>query len=208
MTDVATWLADGISALALAVACGAAIWARAQAVEARRQREIAAQRHHLDRDPSPEFGQFSMTPSTSPPLPAHFASHSTPRGDLHVVVTVKQDCVAVPWLMSPMAQGIWEHFQREPPSPLMGLNIPHRSPQPRLLLQGIPTELLVVGDLPLDVNLDGLRLRLGLWPPGTSSGALSWRCGCGRPEHPPKPHWERSIPVKPPGSPQWPQKHG
>lgn len=182
MTDIATWLADGISASALVVACGAAVWARAQAVEARRQREIAAQQHHLDRDPNPEFGEFSMTPQWSK------------GATLNVVVTVRQDCLVIPSLMSPIDQARVEDLQEESPVREDGL---YRPAKPKLLLQGIPTQLAVVQNLPPDKNLHGYRVRLKFWPPGTTSPAVpSWRCGCGQPEHPPKPHWERSVPLK------------
>lgn len=189
MTDIATWLADGISASALLVACGAAMWARTQAVEARRQRELAAQQHHLDRDPSPEFGQFSLAPQG---LTLTLAT-------LSVVVTVRQDCLVLPSLLSQVDAAGIANYQREPPVRKDGL---YRPSIPRLLLQGVPTPLVVAGNLARDAKLHGYQVRLKFWPPGTTSVVPSWSCGCGQPEHPPKAHWERSAPVKLPDPPQ------
>src|SRR5260370_10215314 len=209
MTDIATWLADGISASALVVACGAAMWARAQAVETRRQRELAAQQHHLDRDPNPEFGQFSMTPQWSEGATNVRAAATLSvvvGATLNVVVTVRQDCLVLPSLMSPIDQARVEDLQEESPVREDRLYRPHK---PKLLLQGIPTPLVVVQNLPPDKNLDGYRVRLKFWPPGTTSPAVpSWRCGCGQPEHPPKPHWERSAPVKLTDTRHWIKERG
>jgi hypothetical protein len=168
MTDIATWLADGLSAIAVVVACGAARWTRTQAVEARRQREIAAQQHHLDMDPSPEFERFEVTPVVKS---MEFRTS--------VIVTVRQDCLAHVRLVSPEEQA-----GKEAPPHAAGLN------DLILLQQGVRTMLWITSKRAPRV---GWLVRLVLWPPGTARSVPSWRCGCGQPEQPPKPHWQRST---------------
>lgn len=179
MTDIATWLADGFSAAALAVACGAAMWTRAQAVESRRQREIAAQRHHLDRDPSPEFGQFSM----------HVNASNLSNFDLRVLVTVKQDCLVSTRLSSPTERKLLSVG-------LPGIDWTNWSRVPMLLRQGIPTPVQVADNL-ADDNLSDWLVQLGFWPPGKSQPVPTWTCGCDRPETPPTPHWLQSTQIPP-----------